>query len=97
MNYKIADVPLESLTTEEIAMLRRMAARYAEIMREHTYLVGLTSLAMRAGDMNLLASTKRRLAETEKQRSECFAGLQGEHRVRVSAGALGGEDGGVAA
>jgi hypothetical protein len=96
MNYKIADVPLEFLTTEEIAMLRRMASRYAEIMQERAYLVGLTGLAMRAGDTNLLALAKHRLAEVEKQRSECFSGLQGERRVRVSAGASG-ENGGVAA
>lgn len=97
MNYKIADVPLESLTTEEIAMLRRMAARYAEIMQERAYLMGLTGLAMRAGDMNLLALTKNRLADVEKQRAECFSGLQGERRVRVSAAAMSGENGGVAA
>lgn len=89
MNYKIADIPIESLTTTEIGMLRRMAARYSELMKEHAYLVGLMSLATRTGDMNLLATTKKRLAEMEKQRDECFSGLE-SRREEVNAGASEG-------
>ena len=90
MNYKIADIPIESLTTAEIGMLRRMAARYYEIMREHTYLVGLMNLAVRAGDTNLLATTKKRLAETEKQRNECFSGLENSREEVNMAASEGG-------
>ena len=97
MSYKIADVPLESLTTTEIEMLRQMAAQYAEIMQEHAYLTGLTSLATRTGDPNLLAMTKKRLAEVERQRGECFSGLEGDRRVRVSVASRNGEDGNIAA
>ncbi|HXS11505.1 MAG TPA: hypothetical protein VN734_02275 [Acidobacteriaceae bacterium] len=96
MNYKIADIPLDSLTTTEIGMLERMAARYSEIMQEHAYLVGLMSLAMRTGDTNLLATAKKRLAETEKQRNECFSGLE-TGRQELSSTARDGEGGHVAA
>lgn len=97
MNYKIADIPLDSLTTTEIGMLERMAARYSEIMQEHAYLVGLMSLAMRTGDTNLLATAKKRLAETEKQRNECFSGLETGRQELSSTAARDGEGGHVAA
>lgn len=87
MNHKIADIPIQSLTKTEIAILRRMANHYSEIMQKHAYLQGLMNLAIRTGDTNLLATAKRRLAETEKQRNECFSGLEiSREEVNAAAG-----------
>ena len=76
MNHGIAYKPLECLTMSDPGMLQRMATRYAEMVREHAYLVGLMGLAVRAGDINLLTRTKKRLAETELECSECCRALQ---------------------
>jgi hypothetical protein len=59
----------------ELEMLQRTATRYSEIVREHAYLVGLANLAVRNGDTNLLARTKKRLAQTEAEAKECSSTL----------------------
>jgi hypothetical protein len=56
-------------------MLQRTATRYSEIVREHAYLVGLMNLAVRTEDANLLARTKKRLAQTEVEYKECSSAL----------------------
>lgn len=97
MTHKIADIPLESLTATEIGMLERMTTRYSEIMQKHAYLMGLMSLAKQAGDTKLLATTKKQLAEVEKQRKECFSELETERRDEAGAAARATEDGHAAA
>jgi hypothetical protein len=54
------------------------------------------NLAVRTGDTNLLATAKRRLAEMELQRSECFSGL-GDVRQEILSAAVTGGEGNVAA
>jgi hypothetical protein len=92
---EIAEIPGVP-TMMETASLKRIATRYSEIEREHAYLVGLMNLAVRTGDTNLLATAKRRLAEMELQRSECFSGLGGIGQEILSADVRSGE-GNVAA
>ena len=75
MNDEIAYRPLECLTMLELEMLQRTARRYSEIVREHEYLVGLMNLAVRTGDTNLLARTKKRLAQTEAECKDCSSAL----------------------
>jgi hypothetical protein len=75
----------------ELGKLQRMATRYSEMMREHAYLVGLMNLAVRTGDINLLARAKRRLAETELECNECSSALQVMRQELLSAPA--GDDG----
>ena len=84
-NDEIAYRPLECLTMLELGKLQRMATRYAEMVREHAYLVGLMNLALQTGDINLLARTKRRLAETELECNECLLALQILQRELLSA------------
>ena len=55
---EIAYRPLECLTMLELGKLQRMATRYSEMVRDHAYLVGLMNLALRTGDINLLATAK---------------------------------------
>ena len=87
MNDGIAYKPLECLTMSDPGMLQRMAARYAEMVREHAYLVGLMDLAVRAGDSNLLTRTKKRLAETELECNECCRALRDIQREVLRASA----------
>lgn len=92
MNDAIAYRPLECLTMLELGMLQRMATRYSEIVREHAYLVGLMNLALRTGDTNLLATAKKRLAETERECNECSSALRDARRELLSATAKDDED-----
>ena len=69
--------PLTPLTMTELEMLRRAATRYSELVRERDYLVGLMFLAVRTGDTNLKAATKKRLADAEIECNRCYAALRG--------------------
>lgn len=84
--------PVECLTMLDIGMLQRMAARYAETVREHAYLVGLMNLAVRTGDADLLATAKKRLAETERECKECSMTLEDFRRELLCAEAKGDGD-----
>lgn len=77
MNDQIGGRPLEPLTMTELKTLERTATRYSELMREREYLVGLMCLAVREGDRNLKATTKRRLEDKEIECNECYAALRG--------------------
>lgn len=77
MNDLIASKPLDPLTMTEHEMLRRAATRYSELVRERDYLVGLMFLAVRTGDTNLKATTKKRLADAEIECNKCYAALRG--------------------
>ncbi|HEY1576324.1 MAG TPA: hypothetical protein VGF82_04545 [Terracidiphilus sp.] len=92
MDDEIAYRPLESLTMSELGKLQRMATRYSEMVREHAYLVGLMNLAMRTGETNLLATTKKRLAETELECNECSLALRLMRKEMLSAPGKDGED-----
>lgn len=92
MYDEIAFRPLECLTMLELGMLQRTAARYAEIVREHAYLVGLMNLAVRTGDANLLARTKKRLAQTETEHKECSSALALLKQELTGAQAVGSEN-----
>lgn len=91
MNSEIACRPLECLTSTELGMLQRMATRYSEIVREHTYLVGLMNLAERTEDAKLLATTRERLAETALECSQCSSAMRILRRGLLSAAAQGEE------
>ena len=69
----------------ELGKLQRMATRYSEMVREHAYLVGLMNLAARTGDTNLLATAKRRLAQTELECKECSSALEVMRQELLSA------------
>jgi hypothetical protein len=77
MNELIECKPLGPLTMTEHEMRRRTARRYAELVRERDYLVGLMFLAVRTGDTNLKATTEKRLAEAETECDTCYAALRG--------------------
>lgn len=93
VNDEIAYRPLECLTMLELGKLQRMATRYSETVREHAYLVGLMNLAVRTGDTNLLATTKRRLAETELECNECSSALEVMRQELLRATVRGNGDG----
>jgi len=97
MNDEIAYRPLECLTMLELEMVQRTATRYSEIVREHAYLVGLVNLAVRTGDTNLLARTKKRLAQTEAEYKECSSALMILRRELLGAKADDSENGLVTA
>ncbi len=92
MNDAIAYRPLECLTMLELGKLQRLATRYSEMVREHAYLVGLMNLALRTGDTNLLATTKKRLAQTELECNECSSALRLMRQELLSAPTQDGED-----
>jgi hypothetical protein len=92
MNDEVAYRPLECLTMLELGKLQRMATRYSEMVREHAYLVGLMNLALRTGDSNLLATTKKRLAETERECNECSSALRILQQELLSASVKYDED-----
>jgi hypothetical protein len=92
MKDEIAYRPLEALTMAELGVLKRVATRYSEIAREHAYLVGLMSLAVRTGDTNLLVTAKRRLAETERQFEECSSALRAVGQKMPNPTSRDGED-----
>jgi hypothetical protein len=91
MNNEFACRPLECLTMTELGMLQRLATRYSEIVREHGYLVGLMNLALRTGDVKLLATAKERLAESELESSQCCSAMRALGREMLAGAACEGE------
>ncbi|HEV2576728.1 MAG TPA: hypothetical protein VGU25_05915 [Acidobacteriaceae bacterium] len=84
MNGLIECGTFAPLTMTDHEMLRRAAMRYSELVRERDYLLGLMFLAVRTGDTNLKATTKKRLADAEIECNKCYAALRGGGQETLS-------------
>lgn len=84
MNDLIAYRTLDPLTMTELSTLERTAARHWQLVRERDHLVGLMFLAVRTGNTELKATTRKRLADVEAECNKCYATLRGGGRQAMS-------------